>query len=484
MKLPLGLKLLFIALFVFSASSAQDSVWTLQRCLEYARTHNIQIKQQILQKQQAAVNLNQSRLSQLPNVNGSVNYGKNFGRSIDPTTNQFVGNQLSSAGVDVSAGVTLFNFFQIRNSIRAGKYQYQANDALLEKLVNDISLNVANAYLQILLAEEQVKVSRQQVALTSNQLENTTKQVEAGTLPESNEADMQAQLARDSATLITNINQVKSTILQIKVLLNLDFNTPFIPQKPDLEHIPLLNIASLSPESIYQHAIRQQPLVIADSLNILASESLLKATRARLYPSLSIGGSLGTNYSSSYQRPAGEYTIQVPPSPIGSVTVGGSDYVVKSLPQEVTQPKYEDPKFNTQLGDNLRENIGLNLSIPLFSGWQTRAQVRSAKIDLQNQKLVRENDLLTLKQNVYTAYIDARAALENYNAAQRTLESTQKAFFYAQKRYEVGIINSLEYLTSQNDLFNAQTDLISKHYDYIFKMKVLEFYKNLRISFK
>ncbi len=484
MKLPLEFKLLIIPLFLFSTTSAQDSVWSLQRCLEYARAHNIQIKQQILQKKQAGISLKQSRLSQLPSINGSVNYGKNFGRSIDPTTNQFVSNQLSSAGVDVSAGVTLFNFFQIRNSIRANKYQYMANDAILEKMVNDISLNVANAYLQILLAEEQVKAAKKQVALTLNQLENTTKQVEAGTLPESNEADMAAQLARDSATLISNINQVRSSILQIKVLLNLDFNTPFTPQKPDLEAIPLLNIATLNPEEIYEGAIRNQPIVKADSLNILASKSLLKATRARLYPSLSFGASLGTNYSSSYQRPAGEYTIQVPPSPIGSVTVDGEDYVVKSLPQEVSTPKYEDPVLGTQLGDNLRENIGLSLSIPLFSGWQTRAQIRNAQLDLQNQKLVQENDLLTLKQNIYTAYADAHAALENYNAAKKTLASVQKAFFYAQKRYEVGIISSLEYLTSQNDLFNAQTDLISKHYDYIFKMKVLEFYRNLRISFR
>lgn len=482
MRCPLGLKLLFFSLICFSSAVAQDNVWSLQRCIEYARAHNIQIKQQALEKQRAEISLQQSRLSQLPQVNGSANYGKNFGRSIDPTTNQFVGNELSSAGVDLSAGVTLFNFFQIRNTIKANKYRYKAGDAILKKMVNDISLNVANAYLQILMAEEQVKTSKQQVSLTLNQLGNTVKQVEAGVLPESNIADLQAQLARDSATLVSNQNQVQNAILQMKVLLNLDFHTPFVPQKPELETIPLINLAVNSPEAIYRSATQQQPGIIADSLLIASSKHLLEATRAQLYPSLSLGARLGTNYSSSYRRPVGEDIIHVPPAPIGNVTINGNEYVVQSLPQDVSTPKYEDPSLGTQLNDNLRESVALSLSIPLFNGWQTRAQIKNAKIDLENQKLTLQNDLLTLKQDIYTAYFEAEAALKNYNAARKTLEATEKSFFYAKKRYEVGLINSLEYLTTQNNLFKAQNDLIANHYDYIFKMKVLEFYKNLSIS--
>ena len=482
MKLPLGLQLVFLLLLLSSSAFAQDEVWSLQRCLEYARAHNIQIQQQALQKERSNISWKQSRLSQLPQISGSADYGKNFGRSIDPTTNQFVSNELSSAGIDINAGVTLFNFFQIRNTIKSNALQYQAGDAILKKMVNDISLNVANAYLQILLSKEQVKISQQQISLTLNQLDNTLKQVKAGVLPESNVADIQAQLARDSATLVNNKNQVEDAILQMKVLLNLDFRTTFIPEKPDLETIPLLNLGELSPEQIFASAINHQPVIVADSLLVSSAEMMLAATKARLYPSLSLGARLGTNYSSSYQRPIGEYLVDVPPSPIGKVTVGGNDYVVNSLPQQVSTPKYEDPSLGNQLNDNLRESVALSLSIPIFSGWQTRAQVENAKLDLQSQKLTQEDDLLSLKQDVYTAYYQAQAAYKNYLAATRTLKATEKSFSYAQKRYEVGLINSLEYLTSQNDLFNAQADLISKHYDYIFKMKVLEFYKNLRIS--
>lgn len=459
-----------------------QEVWSLQRCIEYARAHNIQIKQQLLQKRLSELTLRQSRLSQLPTVNASSGYGYRFGRSIDPTSNQFANNQLTSANLNVNSGVTLFSWFQKRYTIQANQYADQAADAVLKKLENDISLNVANAYLQILLAQEQLEVSSQQVALTQHQLDNTVKQVEAGALPESNKADLEAQLARDSATYITNRNSVTTTILQMKALLNLDFQTSFVPEKPDLVKIPIMNIAMLTPEELYRDALRNQPQVLSDSLQILSSQKQVAASKAALYPSLSFGAGLGTNYSSTYQIPMGFQTTTLPPTPLGTVTVNGKDYTVNSLPKDLSTVKYGKPVFGKQLNNNLGENLALNLDIPLFNGWQTRTQVRRAQIDLENQKLVQGQDLLNLKQDIYQAYDDAHASLENYNAAIKTLKSSQTAFYYSEQRYEVGLINSLEYLTSQNNLFQAQTDLISKHYDYIFKMKVLEFYKNLNIT--
>lgn len=480
---PLRYCVLLISAVIFTASysHAQD-VWSLQRCIDYARSHNIQIKQQVLQKNLAELQLKQNILSQYPTLNGSADYGYNFGRSIDPTSNQFVGSRLSFGGLNLNAGITLFSWFQKRNTIAAGKYSSKAAEEILENMRDNISLNVANAYLQILLAEEQEAVSVQQVGLTQSQLDNTRKQVEAGALPESNEADLEAQLARDSATYITNKNNVILAVLQMKALLNLDFRTTFIPEKPDMAKIPILNIARLTPEEIYQSAIQKQPQILSDSLQVLAAEKRVAATKATLYPSLSLGAGLGTNYSSNFQHPVGETIVTVPPAPIGTVDVNGSSYTVNSLPQHFSSPKFEQPKLPRQMHDNLRENVGLSLNIPLFNGLQTRSQIEQSKIDLDNQKLVHEQDLLTLKQDIYQAFANAHASLENYVASQKTLKSSQTAFYYAQQRYNVGLINSLDFLTSQNNLFQAENDLIAKHYDYIFKMKILEFYKNLNIT--
>lgn len=474
----------FIVLICFGAAShaGAQEVWSLQRCIEYARSHNIQISQQQLQRRLAELQLQQSRLSQLPTLNANSGYGFRFGRSIDPTSNQFTSTQLSSATANVSAGVDLFSWFQKRYTIQADRYHSEAAEAVLRKMENDISLNVANAYLQILLAKEQAEVTAQQVSLTQHQLDNTIKQVLAGALPESNQADLEAQLARDSATYITNKNNVTTAVLQMKALLNLEFGTAFVAEQPDLAKIPVLNISGLSPEAIYEAALHNQPQVLADSLEILAAEKEVSASKAALYPSLSMAAGLGTNYSSSYQIPMGTETVTLPAAPLGTVNIDGKDYTVNSLPQDYTSVKYGKPAFGKQLNNNLGENLALNLSIPLFNGWQRRTQVKRSAIQLESQKLTQQQDLLTLKQDIYQAYNDARAALENYHAAEKTLASSKTAFYYAEQRYQVGLINSLEYLTSQNNLFGAQTDLISSHYDYIFKMKVLEFYKNLNIT--
>ncbi|GAA4301327.1 TolC family protein [Compostibacter hankyongensis] len=445
MRIPL---LLFAAV-LFSVPGRAQETWSLTRCIQYAREHNIQIKQQVLQKRLADLTLKQSRLSQIPSLNGNVNYGFNFGRSVNPTTYEFDNTQFNSGNIGVNSSVTLFNFFQKRNTIAADKYAAQAADATVQKLFNDVSLNIATAYLQMLQAREQVKVSEEQVSLTQHQLENTTKQVEAGSLPESNRADLIAQLARDSSDLITNQNSATMAVLQMKALLNLDFETEFEPEIPEnIDDIPLLNLLATGPRQIYEGALAVQPQLKADSFQILSSEKRVDAAKSALYPSIALSGGIGSNYASATRTITGE---KVP--------------------------------FGKQLDNNFNENIGIGLNIPIFNGWQARAGVRQAQIDLENQRLTKEQDQLQLKQDIYQAYADAGAALEKYHAAQKSLEASRTAFFYASKRYELGVVNSIDYLTSQNNLYKAQTDMLTSHYEYVFKMKVLEFYRDLNIHF-
>lgn len=478
-----SLLLVLSGVFLFASARAQDS-WSLQRCVEYARDHNIQIKQQELQARLSRLTLQQSKLSQIPSLNGSGSYGFNFGRSVDPTSYEFTNTQFNSLNLGLNSNVTLFNWFQKRNTIEANKYAAYAQDATLKKMVNDISLNVATAFLQILQAQEQLKVSEEQVKLTTHQLDNTIKQVDAGALPESNRADLEAQLARDSSDLIVARNSVTSTILQMKALLNLDFETSFVPEVPEnIDNIPVIDLMSTGPQQIYELALTNQPQLLADSFQVQSSRKQLAATKAGLYPSISLYAGLSTNYASTYQRLVGQQSIVVPPYPIGNVTVNDKDYTVNSLESQQLIPVYQKPSFGGQINDNLNENIGISLNIPLFNGWQARSAVRRAQIDLENQQLVREQDQLQLKQDVYQAFADAKAALEKFHASQKTLASSQTAFFYASKRYDLGLINSVDYLTSQNNLYKAQTDLLSSHYEYIFKSKVLEFYRDLQIQF-
>src|SRR5699024_912470 len=205
-------------------------------------------------------------------LSGSANLGKNFRRNISTTNNKCVSNNLTSFGIGVNAQVTLFSFFKLRNTIDAAQFTYRANNMIIKKMVHDLSLNITNAYLQILLAGEQVKISKKQVHLTKSQLKETRQKVMAGVLSVGEKAQLQAQLAKDSANLIQNQSELKETVLQIKSLLNLDLATPFLPEESTIKHNVFPDLSTISPEEIYRQALHRQPAVVADSFRIASSQ--------------------------------------------------------------------------------------------------------------------------------------------------------------------------------------------------------------------
>jgi len=473
---------LMVLLLYAPALFAQD-VWSLQRCVDYAREHNIQIKQAEIQKRLNALILQQSRLSRLPNFSAGINNGFNFGRSIDPTTNQFINKQLYYLGGNVNMSLNLFSGLQKNHTIQANKYMLAASEQLERKMENDVALNVATAYLQILLNTEQLKATQQQLSLSLAQLDNTRKQVIAGALPESNLADMQAQVASDSASLITAENNLTLAILQMKAILNLPSEAPFaVDTQMNVDAIPLTNLDAITPEEIYEQAVGIQPQILADSLTILADQKQLSAARGALYPTIYLSGSLGTNYASTFTQYHID-TVMVPPVQIGTVNINGMDYKVNSLPQ--TEPVYKSYKspLGSQLNNNFNQSIGIGMNIPIFNGYTARTNVKRAELELLNQKLTAEQNRITLRQDIFQAYADAKGAREQYRSSIRALEAARTAYEYATQRYQLGLLNSVDYLTSQNNLFKATVNMLTAKYNYIFKVKVLEFYQTLHVQF-
>ncbi|MCL6523458.1 MAG: TolC family protein [Thermoflavifilum sp.] len=472
-----------IGLWMLGTAGYAQQLWSLQQCVDYALTHNIQIQQAEIQKRLNQLILHQSQLSRLPNLSAGINNGFNFGRSIDPTTNQFINKQLYYLGGSVNMSVNLFSGLQKTHTIQANKFTLAASEQLERKMQNDVALNVATAYLQILLNTEQLRATRQQLALSQAQLENTRKQVMAGALPESNLADMQSQVASDSASLITAENNLLLSELQMKAILNMPAETPFaVDTQLNVDAIPLINLDEVTPQQIYAEAIGIQPQILADSLTTLASKKQLAAARGALYPTVYLSGSLGSNYASTFTQYHID-TILVPPFQIGTVNINGQDYKVNSLPttQSVYQP-YKSP-LGSQLRNNFNQSIGIGVNIPIFNGYTARTNVKRAELELFNQQLTTEQDKITLRQNIFQAYADARGAREQYRASIRAFDAARLAFDYAAKRYELGLINSVDYLTSQNNLFKARVNMITAKYNYVFKLKVLEFYQTLRVQF-
>ncbi|MBW8686311.1 TolC family protein [Chitinophaga rhizophila] len=446
-KIP-GCLLALCILFANSAALKAQDTWTLQRSVDYALQNNISIKQQDVQKRYAALTLKQSQLAQLPSVGAGIQGTIGSGRNIDPYTNVFVTQSYFNLAGGLNTNVELFNWFYKRNTIAANKYETQAQSRFLEKARNDVAFNIASTFLQILMNIEQVHVSELQVKLTSSQLENTKKLVVAGSVPESNQADLETKLASDSVTLVNAQNQVILTTLQMKALLNLSFDQPYVPQTPEkLSEIPLPRLDEVDPEMVYSAAQNTNPLIKGDDLQIKSRQKAYAAQRGLLYPSLAANGTINTSYTDVAKGVTG-----------------------KTIP------------FGDQFSNNFRQSAGLSLNIPILNAWQQRAAVNRAKLDIENQELTKAKDLQQLRQDIYTAHANAVAAIQKYSAASKGVEASQRAYDFATKRYNLGLMNTIDYITTQTNLFRAQIDKVSAQYDFIFRMKLLEFYRDQKIT--
>lgn len=470
-------RLLISLFFVCTVSGAgAQEVWDLKRAVEYALENNISVKQADIQARLAALTLKQSRLMQYPSASLSGSAGVNAGRSIDPTTNLFTNTQLLSTGFSFSSGVTVFNFFSIKNNIQGNRLEQEAARTSAEKIRNDVALNVAVAYLQVLVSEEQQNIARLSVNLTLENLNNTRKRVEAGALPELNVAELEAQLALDSSNLITAANTVRQNILLLKAILNIDAAQPFTVASPPLDRIPVLPLSDLQPEAVYDLAVQNLPQQKVNELRIQAADRFVKAARGQMYPSISLFAGMGTNYANNkiprvMEVPSGLYDTTG-----AKVQVGGTLYDVVAPGYNTVVVANRVP-FGTQLTDNFRQNVGIQVNIPLFSNGVARTTWERSKLNRASLELQKDQDLLTLKQDIYTAYNDAATAIQKFYAGRKSVETAEKAYSFAQKRYELGLLSTIDLLTNQNNLNRARIELAQVQVDYVFRLKLLEFYK-------
>ncbi len=470
--------LVVFLLLHLQAQAQQDNVWSLQRCVQYAISHNISIKQDSLNARLARYTLLQSQLSQIPAVSASGSYGKSFGRSINPTTNQFVEGSYNSLSASGTVSALLFGGLQVRNNIAKNKFALEASKADLDQLKDDVSLNVANAFLVALLAKEQINISKNQVEVSIAQLSQTKSFATAGRLPELNVAQLESQLATDSSNLINSIASYNSAILDLKALLNLDFGAPFTIEVPDAEVEGQLAVSGMQPGDIYEKARDHFGSVKGSKLRVRAAEKGLSAARGGMYPQLSAGYQLGTNYASNYQS----YTY----TPSGYQVIGFAVDSINKRTYDVYQPSFTTSSagipFSTQFDNNLRHSVFLNLNIPIFNGWQTQYGIKQAKVNLESQRLNEFNAEQTLRQNVYKAHNNAVNSIQKYNAARRANDAATRALEFARKRYDLGLTSTVDLLVTQTTQFNAASNMVIAKYDLIFKLKVIDYYLGKEIK--
>jgi len=461
-------------LLLFTLPVSAQKKWNLAQCIEYAMSNNITVKQTDLQTTLAELTYKQSKLSQYPNASFSAGPSYNSGRNQDPTSFSLITQSYLSANMQLQTSAEIFNWYSKKNTIAANQWEVAAAKAGTDKLKNDIALTVANAYLQILLAKEQEKIAGVQLQQSQAQLLNTRKLVDAGALPELNASELEAQVARDSATVISAEGAVQQNILNLKAYMAIDAAEPFEVDTPPVDLIPVEKIGDLQPDAVYAMAIANMPQQKANDFKLKAAKKMADAARGNMYPTISMYGSLGSGYNSRAQEITGSTLILN--QPVGTVTVGSTIYDVFPV-QPFTNYNYDKTAFVRQLNQNFRQSIGINISVPIFSGGSLRTAYEKSKVNIKNQELQIQLDDQKLKQDIYQAYNAAKVALEKFNASKKSMQTAERSFSFSQKRYDVGLLSTFELITNQNNLFRAKLEYALDQFDYVFKMKVLEFYR-------
>ena len=448
------------------------STWPLEKCIEYARDNNLQISESELNERLAKLIWQQNRASRTPTLNGDATLGESYGRSIDPTSNQFVTKGFLYNTLGLSSQALIFGWFQKKHQIEQNRLAILSANEQYNQLKDDVSLNVATGFLRVLLAREQVKINEAQLKLDNEQYAQTVKFVNAGKLPELNEAQMVAQVSSDSSNLIGAMYDERIALLQLKAIMNFNFEENFDIQAPDVNNIDVSNLLNIpSPEAMYNTAVKGQHKMKYNELQLLSANKTLDIAKAAQYPQLSFFGNLGTNFSSNVKQLTGQ--TYVGETQIGSINFNGSSF-------PITTPTFDyitktSPLFK-QYGNNIRANVGIGLSVPIFNGYTAKTSIQKAKIGLVSQQISYDNDKQKLKQEIYTAFEQAKASSQKYIAAKRSQEAAKRALDFAIKRYGVGMINTYEYTSILNGYYTASTSVLSSKYDLLFKLKVLDYY--------
>ncbi|CAC9974276.1 TolC family protein [Flavobacterium panici] len=455
MKINKYNSLVFAMLFGFGlAGHAQSKQWTLEECVRYALDNNITIKLSELDVKTATIDKRGALGSYLPTVNGNASHSWNIGLNVNPVTNIATTQTTQYSSLGVNANVDIYKGLQNQNAYRRASLSIIASKYQLLKMQEDISLNVANAFLQILSNKEDLKIKKEQLAIDEKRYSRSEEMVNAGTIPRGDLFDLKATVATDKQNITVSENNLLISKLSLAQLLQLkefaDFDVIDDTNAKDEN-----NIMAQSPIDIYNKAKETRTELKLAQTNLEIAEKNVAIAKGAYQPTLR--GFYQFSTSASYSDRL-----------IGTDGAGNPLYAGP------------DPVFQ-QFSDNKGHNFGFQLSVPIFNGFSVKNNVERNKVSLEKSKIDLEQKSLDLQRNVYTAFTDAKGALNTYESSTITLEARQQAYNYAKEKYDVGLMNSFDFTQAQTLLTNAQSDVIRTKYDYMFKIKILEFYFGIPI---
>ncbi len=469
-----------LTLLCFSVLAQDKRLLTLEECINIAIENNLSVKRSELNLQSSQVDLLQAQAQRYPSVNLNGNFGYNWGRGIDPTTNQFTNQRINFNGVNGNASMPIINGLQVQNSINQNKLAANASQFDLQRSINDVSLSTALNYLNVILNKELYENAKFQLESSKQQLERTKLLVESGALPLANELQLESQTATNEVNLINALNNLDLALLTLKQGLLLPPGDNIDVVIPEIE-VNQSAIENSSIIDIYETALANQPEIKSAELRVESAEKGLDVSKGGIYPSLSLSGGFSTNYSDAFQdvsvisaTPTGE-TLPTTLELADGTPVFEQEFDVEL--QSETVP------LSTQYDNNLSSQLSLNLRVPVFNGFQTRSQIQRSKIALQQAKINSTEQKNILYQTIESAYRNALAASRTYTASQKQVESLEETYRAVENQYNNGAANFTDYQVAQNNLFQAQSDLSRSKYDFIFRQKILDFYLGNPLTF-
>jgi outer membrane protein len=430
-------------LFPSFMTYAQIKQWSLEECIKYAIENNIQIKQQVIQTQVQENSLDLAKGKLVPSLNSSFSHGYNFGRALDQTNYQFYNETMQSDNMYIGGQTPIFKGMQNLNAIKKSRYEVLASQEDLKYISDDVALNVALAYLQILLNKDLVAANQNQLNITLQQIEKTRKLVDAGSVAKGNLLQIESQAGQEELQLINVKNQLDISYLNITQLLEIKTPAGFEIVSPQIP-VDTSSIIAGNVDDIYQIASGNRPEIKSSEMKLAASEYDLKIAKGGRSPQLALNYSFNTAYT----------------------------YI----------NNFENQSFKDQFNNNRNSSVGLSLNIPILNGWQVNKNIANSKLSVDTYKYSLESTKKTLYKNIQKAYTDAVAALKKYNASIKAVASSEESFRYTEQKFNVGMVTSVDYNASKTQLLNAQADMSQAKYEYIFKTKVLDFYKGIPLT--
>lgn len=450
---------------------AQSKKWTLEECVTYAIQNNISIKQSELDSKMALIDKKSAVGRFLPSLNASASHSWNIGLNQDITTGllQNKTTQFTSAGANV--GIDIYRGLQNQNTLRKANLSIVAAKYQLVKMKEDIALNVANAFLQVLFNKENLKVQKEQLRINEKQYVRSEELVKVGSIPRGDLLDVKATLALNNQNVITAENSLLISKLSLSHLLQLkDFENFDVVDDTDVKDAN--NIMAQTPSAIYEKAFEGRTELKIARTNLEIAEKNVAIAKGAFQPTLQGFYSFNSRVAYSDRVTGVIPNTSNPTSIVGFVEGTNQNVLSPNFTRVLGNPAPFFDQFNTNKG----QSFGMQLSVPVFNGFSARNNVERSKVSLERSKIAVEQQNLDLQRNVYTAFADAKGALNAYESSVAALEARQGAYNYATEKYSVGLMNSFDFNQSQTLLTNAQSEVLRTKYDYIFKIKILEFY--------